>query len=417
MTRRTKRRELDEGEFVFKSNTDNFAAIYKYSADEIKLRENSVQPASDSPAASGAANPTNELSNFGVLDYAEETTYLGAVDPGSPPWYAENDWSLYAHLVRGEPDKARTQGGNTVTVSDASLRTDMESGSGEVTWTKDNKYLLDGLVFVEDGETLTIEPGTVIKGKERGGAPGSSLVIARGGMLNAVGTAEEPIIFTHEGDALDGTSSSPQTRGKWGGLIILGRARLNTVPNKKSIEGMSTEEERGVYGGTDDSDNSGTLRYVSIRHGGTDIGAGNEINGLTLGGVGHGTTIEYIEVVGNKDDGIEFFGGTARVKRAVVAYCKDDSIDFDQGYRGFLQFVIVHQDAADGGADRGCEGDGGDEPKNGKPYGVPLILNLTSVGNPSSRAVTLRDNAGAYFYNSIFMGYGKGVDIEGCSRE
>ena len=409
----------DGGAKTFGEKVEAFSSILSKTAAELKIKQNSVQPASDSPLASGSFDPIAIKARFGVTGGAVRTSYVGAVDPGADmPWYAKNDWSFYAHIVRGERDRARVP---TVTlaeevVDDNSLRAEMQANNNEVTWSGDKIYVLDGPVFVEDGETLTIQPGTVIKGRSADEpTEAASLVVARGGKILAQGTSEMPIIFTHEADPLDG-SQTPKTRGRWGGLIILGKARLNTEVSTKNIEGIPTSEVRGSYGGSDDADSSGVLAYVSIRHGGVDIGAGNEINGLTLGGVGSRTIIENVEVIANKDDGVEIFGGTARLKKIIVAYCKDDSIDFDQGYRGFQQFIIIHQDSSDGSADRGYEIDGGDEPENGTPYGVALVLNLTSVGNPNSRAITFRDNAGGYFYNSVWWGYGRGVDVEDISR-
>ena len=174
------------------------------------------------------------------------------------------------------------------------------------------------------------------------GAEASALIVARGGKINAVGTQENPIIFTFEQDALDG-STPYNTKGQWGGVIILGNAQLNSSPGETQIEGIPDTESRGLYGGNDDLDNSGTMTYVSIRHGGTDIGAGNEINGLTLGGVGSQTTLEYIEVIANADDGVEFFGGTASIKYVLTAFCGDDSFDYDEGWRGYGQFWCTEE--------------------------------------------------------------------------
>ncbi|HEY9114111.1 MAG TPA: hypothetical protein VIN10_05385, partial [Bacteroidales bacterium] len=151
------------------------------------------------------------------------------------------------------------------------------NGTGTTTWTSNNIYILNGLVFVNDGQTLTIEPGTVIKGKAGQGENASAFIVARGGKIMAEGTAEKPIIFTAEADDLQG-SVPDLDNGLWGGVIILGKAVLNTVPAVQQIEGIPTTEARGSYGGNDDNDNSGVLKYVSIRHGGTDIGEGNEIN-------------------------------------------------------------------------------------------------------------------------------------------
>ncbi|MCH2662561.1 hypothetical protein MK163_19135, partial [bacterium] len=176
----------------------------------------------------------------------------------------------------------------TVDVVDADI-----SPSSNVVWTADNEYVLNGLVFVDEGATLTIQPGTVIKGMPGQGENASALVVARGGKIFASGTPDQPIVFTAQADDVSDAGDLPlAARGLWGGVIILGRATLNSEPGETPIEGIPTTEPRGLYGGSDDGDNSGVFRYVSIRHGGTDIGAGNEINGLTMGGVGSGTLIE-----------------------------------------------------------------------------------------------------------------------------
>ena len=294
----------------------------------------------------------------------------------------------------------------TITVKDDG------NGTGTVIWTSNNVYLLDGFVFVNDGQTLTIEAGTVIKGKAGQGENASALVVARGGKIMAEGTADTPIVFTAEADDLNG-SVADLDDGLWGGLIILGKARTNTVPAEQQIEGIPQTEPRGVYGGSDDSDNSGMLQYVSIRHGGTDIGEGNEINGLTLGAVGSGTVIDYIEVIANKDDGVEFFGGMPRLSHVIVAFCGDDSFDYDQGYRGYGQFWAAVQGFERG--DRLGEHDGGTDPETAQPYATPTIYNVTYVGRgdgAGKRIITFRDNSGGHYSNSIFYNQEKGIDIE-----
>lgn len=289
------------------------------------------------------------------------------------------------------------------------------SGTGTTTWTSDNTYLLDGFVFVNSGQTLTIEAGTVIKGKPGTGADAAALIVANGGTIMANGTEADPIIMTFENDPLDG-SVPYTTNGEWGGLIVLGDAQLNSSPGETQIEGIPETEPRGLYGGNNDTHSSGSITYVSIRHGGTDIGAGNEINGLTLGGVGSGTTIEHVEVISNQDDGIEFFGGTAEVKWAIVAFCGDDSFDYDEGWRGKGQFWCTIQDPnGEGNGDRGGEHDGGTDPEDGTPYAHPVIYNTTYIGrgiDAGKRALTFRDNAAGEYHNSIFANWGKGIDVE-----
>ncbi|HDO26803.1 MAG TPA: hypothetical protein ENH02_01675 [Bacteroidetes bacterium] len=301
---------------------------------------------------------------------------------------------------------AALKGGQIITIKDDG------NGTGTTTWTANNTYLLDGFVFVNDGQTLTIEAGTLIKGKPGQGEEASALIVARGGKIMAEGNAENPIIFTAEADDLNG-SVPDLDNGLWGGVIILGSSRLNTDPSVQQIEGIPTTEPRGEYGGNDDNDNSGVLKYVSIRHGGTDIGEGNEINGLTLGAVGSRTVIEYIEIFSNKDDGIEFFGGTARLKHIVVAFCADDSYDYDQGYRGYGQYWLAVQGYGRG--DRLGEHDGGTDPETGKPFAIPDIYNATYMGRGSGtgkQVLIFRDNAGGHYANSIMVNQDRGAYIE-----
>jgi len=224
--------------------------------------------------------------------------------------------------------------------------------TANTTWKTGNVYVLAGRITVVNGVTLTIEPGVIVKGQAGTGANATALLVARGGMLMAEGTAEAPIIFTSIADEIEpgqivSPNLDPDIDGLWGGVIVLGRARISASNqsgdiNEVQIEGIPTSDPNGLYGGNDDADNSGVLRYISIRHGGANIGAGNEINGLTLGGVGNGTIIENIEIIANQDDGIEWFGGTVNVKNAVVWNVNDDAIDTDQSWSGTLDnFVVI----------------------------------------------------------------------------
>lgn len=293
---------------------------------------------------------------------------------------------------------------------------DRGKGIGTKTLTKDKIYLLSGFVFVNSGQILTIEEGTIIKGKEGQGENASALIVARGGKIKAEGSSSAPIIFTSEADNIAPgqikSTLAVNKKGLWGGVVILGNAKLNSTPGTTQIEGMPTDEKRGNYGGTNNEDNSGSLKYVSIRFGGTDIGAGNEINGLTLGGVGSGTSISYIEVFGNKDDGVEFFGGTVNTSYIVVVNCGDDSFDYDEGYRGENQFWVTVQDSE---SDRAGEHDGGTDPETAQPYATPIVANATYIGagqKASGRILTFRDNAGGKYYNSMFVNFKKGIEIE-----
>ncbi len=231
-----------------------------------------------------------------------------------------------------------------------------ENISTNTTWSADEIYILGGRITVLDGATLTIEPGTVIKGQAGTGPNATALLVARGGKLMAEGTASLPIIFTSIADEITpddvtaGNVGSPNldsdANGLWGGLLILGKAPISASNedgelSEVQIEGIPTSDANGLYGGSDAADNSGVLKYLSIRHGGANIGAGNEINGLTLGGVGSGTVIENIEVVANQDDGIEWFGGSVNVTNALVWNAGDDAIDTDQAWSGTLSNFIV----------------------------------------------------------------------------
>lgn len=284
-------------------------------------------------------------------------------------------------------------------------------GKDTITWTKDKVWVLDGFVFVNEGQTLTIEAGTVVKAKPGEQESASALVVARGGKIMAKGTAAAPIIFTAEKDPLNG--SLGVENGLWGGVIILGKTTIARGTAEASIEGIPTTEGRGLYGGTDDDDNSGELSYISIRHGGTSIAANNEINGLTLGAVGRGTKIDHIEVFANQDDGFEWFGGTVNAKYLVSTACGDEAFDTDLGYRGINQFVVAYQRTDDG--ENGGEHDGGDSPKDALPYATATFYNATYVGRGAggkNRVFYFQDNAGGEYHNSIFVNFEQGLAIQ-----
>jgi hypothetical protein len=296
--------------------------------------------------------------------------------------------------------------GGLVTVSDNG------EGTGTVSWKKENNYLLEGFVFVNDGQVLTIEAGTVIRARPGQGAAASALIVARGGKIIARGTAKDPIIFTAEGDDLQG-SVPPMTKGLWGGVIILGNAPLNLSAGESNIEGIPLTEPRAVYGGPDPDDDSGVLQYVSVRHAGTNIGEGNEINGLTLGGVGNKTVIDHVEVISCIDDGLEFFGGTVNYSHVLVAFCGDDLFDYDLGYQGYGQFLLGVQDPA--GGDKVIECTGGIDPVTGQPFTMPVIYNASFFGRGSGMAGKMADfsfNGAGTIANSIMVFQDMGCFVE-----
>lgn len=287
--------------------------------------------------------------------------------------------------------------------------------SSNTTWTSDRIYELNQKVVVDAGVTLTIEPGTIIKSNPGTGSLASALIVARDGKINAIGTASKPIIFTSTQDNITigqtaGTNLDENDRGLWGGLLILGNAPCSFSGDvtELQIEGIPADDTFGLYGGTNPNDNSGSLQYVSIRHGGALIGEGNEINGLTLGGVGSGTTIDNIEVVGNVDDGIEFFGGTVNATNLLVFAQGDDGLDIDQAYSGTISNAVVALGAA---SDHALEIDG----PEGTSTGAYTLENVTLIGNqdtPKGEYADFRKSATGANNNIYAYGFKTDSDVE-----
>lgn len=283
------------------------------------------------------------------------------------------------------------------------------------TWTNDNIYVLNQKVVVDNGATLTINPGTIIKGTPGTGSLASALIIARGSKINALGTASEPIIFTSSSDNItcgetEGTNLDVNDRGLWGGLLILGNAPCSFSGDitEAQIEGIPADDTFGLYGGNLVDDNSGVLQYVSIRHGGALIGEGNEINGLTLGGVGNGTVINNIEVVANVDDGIEFFGGTVNASNLLVWGQGDDALDIDQAYSGTIDnSLVILGDVSD----HAFEIDG----PEGTATGSFTLQNSTIIGNTitsNGEYADYRSNAMGATNNIFAYGFKDTSDVE-----
>ncbi len=314
--------------------------------------------------------------------------------------------------------------------------TDADLVGGETyDWNAGDVYVLNGLVYLEAGGTLNIPAGTALKFRSEPDGPAagnntSALIITPGAQIFADGTADAPIIMTAESDDLNDASDFEEpeiTRGLWGGLILLGKGTLATDGSVDQIEGIATSESRAAFGGganPDDTTSSGRLKYVSIRHGGKSLTTDNEINGLTLGGVGSGTEIDYIEVFANDDDGIEIFGGAVDVKHASIAFCADDSYDYDTGWQGRGQFWFSLNASDVSG--RGGEFDGAD-PDGALPFSNPTVANGTWIGSGADLAadtskiggekndfaVVIRDGSGGKFYNSVFTDFtGKFLNLE-----
>lgn len=334
------------------------------------------------------------------------------------------------------------------------------SQGGELTtggnWTCDKIYVLDQKIYVPAGQVLNIAPGTVVKGNAVvTSSLATALVIERGGKLIAAGTEECPIVFTAAADPVDGTYSIAN-KGMWGGVVLLGKASNNLVfaangpyvaglGNGKLavadglgvVEGFATsvvQDRFGVNTSTvavagelssqtfDDNDNSGILRYVSIRHSGAILSVGNEINGLTLGSVGRGTTIEHVEIVSCGDDNIEFFGGTVNIKYITGLFGNDDTFDWDLGWTGKAQFIFGMPGDATFNIDNdnGFEADADDNKSNALPRSHPIVYNATILGrnklvntsdNSGRAAITAKELTEGEIYNSVFANFDNGFNL------
>ncbi|HLP77209.1 MAG TPA: hypothetical protein VK327_09850, partial [Candidatus Paceibacterota bacterium] len=405
--------------------------------DELELTTIDPRPASGSPLLT--ANGATLQAGAPVA-----TTYRGAF--GSTNWAAGWTKTDEAGLFTEKVDVIATQ-----TVTTTPYGTNVHAITSNTTWTKDKIYILTDKVFVTNGATLTIQPGTKIYSTlDDMGTPlkdddkFGSLVIVRGAKINAAGTAAEPIVMTtideleaqtsadFDGDGLVAEKPTVTTAGRWGGLVILGNAPIanysgTTNIGEDRIEGFQPAASADLdadgradvieYGGAVAADNSGTISYVSIRHGGYVYAGASEINGLTLGGVGSGTTINHLEVFANADDGIEFFGGTVNTDHIVLAFNQDDGFDIDQGYSGINQFWFAIQapklaDGVTSAHDNGGEWDGvtgtiADNASNS----TPIIYNATFIGSGTTalvgndkgnNAIFLDDRFKGMVYNSVF---------------
>ena len=281
----------------------------------------------------------------------------------------------------------------------------------DTSWTADHVYQLKTHIYVKDGATLTIAAGTRVQGES-----GSSLVITRTGKLDATGTASKPIVFT---------SSKPEgTRlaGDWGGIVMLGAAPINVSGGSTAIEGFaSTTDARTQYGGTDAAHNCGTLKYARVEFAGFVLLNNNELNGLTLGGCGNATTIDYVQVHRGADDGVEVFGGTVDLKHVLITQPEDDGLDWDFGWTGRVQFLVIQQGTETG--NNGIEADNNKNNKEATPRSAPEIWNLTLVGAgrnaggaTKSIGMTLREGTAGRLHSVIVYGFAdNAIDVDGAS--
>jgi hypothetical protein len=282
-----------------------------------------------------------------------------------------------------------------------------------------NSYTLSGLVYITNGATITIEPGTVIKGQYTD--PVGGLVITRGAKIMAKGTVDKPIVFT--------SASATPRAGDWAGIVILGKARTNASFNGQAgvgeIEGgINDAAGNGLYGGTEDNDNSGVLQYVRIEYAGYAFLPDKEINSLTMGGVGSGTTIDHIQVSYAKDDAYEWFGGTVNLKYLIAYKTTDDDFDTDNGYSGKVQFGLVVRDSsiADISKSEAMESDNDANGSTNTPKTSAVFSNLTLIGPKATSnnkgnsnflaAVQIRRNSSISIFNSVILGWPVGVLID-----
>jgi len=280
-------------------------------------------------------------------------------------------------------------------------------------------YVLDGRVYVVGGATLTIAPGTTVLG-ETGVEGGSALIVTRGSRLDAVGTAAAPIVFT------SGNAEGERITGDWAGIALMGAATTNdgaciddgdtATPEcdapgflEDRLEGIEVADDRGRYGGSDDASSCGNLQYVRIEFAGAELSPDNELNGLTVGACGSGTTLSYVQVHRGKDDGIEFFGGTASLDHAVISGASDDGLDCDEGWRGTGQFIVVQQLAGIGDNAIECDSLGSNE--MAEPRTHPSLSNVTLAGAGEGRVMVLREGFRGSLRNFVVTNFSAPPDL------
>lgn len=282
--------------------------------------------------------------------------------------------------------------------------------------------LLQNKVYVKNGATLTIEPGTIIRGDK---ASQASLIITRNSKINAAGTVTSPIVFTSN------ESVGNRAEGDWGGLVILGNAVNNQPGGIANIEGIAPSNDT-EFGGTNDLDNSGVLKYIRIEFAGIALQPNKEINGITFGSVGKQTEVDYIQVSFSGDDSFEWFGGTVDCKHLIAYRGLDDDFDTDYGYTGRIQFglIIRDKDLSDAAGDSNAfESDNDANGSNALPKTAAIFSNFTIVGPKGNGSIALptgekfeksfriRRNTAISVFNSITVGWEKGLSIEGASTE
>ncbi len=391
------------------STTGLLESPYSYTAGDYR-------PASGSPALSDVNFTDAAFNNRKIIVSAassiREVSYRGAFAPSPSVMWTEG-WCEWNPQTRIYPAVTDTISGNITT---------------NTTWTSNKTYLLNGIVYVNAGVTLTIQPGTVIRGNAAVSG-GTALVITKNAKIIAQGTAEAPIVFTSSKD------TGARVTGDWGGLILLGRAAINRAGGVANIEGIATSTATEYGGGAspNDNDNSGIVSFVRIEYGGYIFATNQEINGLTMGGVGRGTQIDHVQVSYINDDAFEWFGGAVNCSYLVAYRCVDDNWDADFGYSGSVQFALGVRDpnlSDQAGESEGFETDNDGTGSTNTPFTSGLFTNVTEIGPyrgtvgtsaPSGtfkfrRAARIRRNSRLKIFNSIFTDYPYGVFVDGASN-
>ncbi|TGE84851.1 hypothetical protein C7Y70_04710 [Pseudoalteromonas sp. KS88] len=278
--------------------------------------------------------------------------------------------------------------------------------TSDVTLTNDAHWILKGRTAVGgdrvDSATLYVQFGTTLIGE----SGDDFLVVRRGSQIEAVGTASQPIVMTSIQDVTGGETDI----GQWGGLVLLGNAPANSCGDQKGettdtelLEcGVPAEGDAGLFGGNEPEDNSGTLKYVVVKQAGKTLGNGDELNGITIAGVGSQTELDYIHVHENLDDGVEFFGGTASISHLVLTNIGDDSLDWSFGWTGNAQYVLIKQDSTNG--DNAIEADNSEFDSDASPLTTPTISNVTIIGADGVNGVRLRAGTAGVIKNLVVTG-------------
>jgi len=263
----------------------------------------------------------------------------------------------------------------------------------DTVWSED--MIIDGIVTVKGGAVLTIEPGVVIRGKN-----GAALVIAQGSRLEAVGTADAPIVFTSS------QAEGSRARGDWGGIVLLGEASTNLMGGVGIAEGLEDQPNYGGGGSPDDAGSCGSLSYVRVEYAGYELTTDNELNGITFYACGAGTSVDHLQVHMGEDDGIEMFGGAWSGSHILITGAGDDSVDIDQGWSGQLQYVVIQQDPGTGNF--AFEISNQEANRDAEPRTSPRLANVTAIGGTGSKSagLKLKEGTAGEFYNTIVTGFG-----------